>query len=57
MATYGSQGNSSRSKTDEPTISCVRLVHSIGKLIAELVDDLPDLVVFFGKRKLPDDSF
>jgi hypothetical protein len=34
----------------------VRLVNSIGKFVAQLVDDLPDLIVFFGKRKLPDDS-
>ena len=38
--THRAQGNRSSGKTDETTVTCMRLVYGIGIFVAELVDNL-----------------
>jgi hypothetical protein len=43
--THRSKGNRGRGQTNQATISGMGLMHSIGVIMAELLDDFPDLLV------------
>lgn len=54
---YSAKGYGGGGKTDKPAIASVWLVHSIGKIVAKLVNDLADLVVILGSRRFAHKAF
>ena len=45
MAAYRAQSYGGRSQTDEPSIPRMRLMYGVCKVVAELIDDLPNSFV------------
>ena len=56
-STYGSKSNGSGCETNETTIASLRLMDGIGKVLTELINDFPDLVVIFVGASFSDKSF
>jgi hypothetical protein len=55
--TYWTECNGGGGKAYEAAISGMRLVNSVGIVIAELVEDLLNLLLLAGGAQLPDDPF
>jgi hypothetical protein len=53
--TYGAQGDRGGSEANKTTVAGMREVDGVGIFVAQLLNRLADLVVFFGSASLSDE--
>lgn len=56
VGTYWTEGNSSGCQADQTTVPRMRLVHSVGVLIAELLENIVNALIVFYAHELSNDA-